>query len=135
MTCPCAVAKATFFDGLSTGPIRGQIYFIQDKYGYTIVSGLLSGFEPITIQRGFKVVDHCGRLIRDLTPELNVQFIDNNTRTKPFSYKFDFNLNCDPEGILLPPTKPCYKRKRSDDGGPVFQVTSNGDAGFADIEE
>lgn len=129
--CSCTVAKALFNDQ-TAGPIRGLTFFTQDECGKTTVSGLFhKGFNPKKKQT-FKILDSCGRVIRDLTSDLNVQVRDDGG-SEFFSHAFDFSLDCGHKGILFPPTKPCYT-KRSDDGGAVFQITSNGDIGFADIE-
>jgi hypothetical protein len=131
--CSCTVAKALFNDQ-TAGPIRGLTFFTQNEYGKTTVSGLIhKGFDPKKKQT-FKILDYCGRVIRDLTSDLNVQVRDDGG-SEFFSHTFDFSLDCGPEGILSPPTKHCHtKRQADDDEGAIFQITSNGDFSDAIIE-
>ncbi|CAG8502758.1 7771_t:CDS:1 [Funneliformis mosseae] len=96
--CPCALAES-IFDGTS-GPVKGLMVYAQDECGSTTITGLFSsGFEDTTKNYTFSIVDFCGKVIRDLTDDLNIEFSEGGS--KAFKSKVDFNLNCDKEGILF----------------------------------
>ncbi|CAG8734172.1 17982_t:CDS:1 [Gigaspora margarita] len=92
--CPCALATSEF-----KGKVNGVIVYSQDECGITRVVGQFrSGFKKDKHYK-FKITDDCGRVLRDMTHDLNVTFVDGGTDT--FSAKlYDVNLNCDKHGVL-----------------------------------
>ncbi|CAI2176825.1 6753_t:CDS:2 [Funneliformis geosporum] len=97
--CSCALAESVF-DGTS-GPVNGIIIYAQDECGSTTITGLFSsGFEDTSQNYTFKIVDNCGKVLRDVTKDLNIQFSEGGS--KAFKSKVDdINLNCAKDGILL----------------------------------
>ncbi|CAG8519293.1 13480_t:CDS:2 [Dentiscutata erythropus] len=112
--CPYTEAKA-IFDNI----VHGFVVFTQDKYGNTQVNGIFRD-GLINPPYQFYITDKCGNVIRNITQDLNVKYINNGT--KPFSAKLiSLNLNCNKNGILFANCgDPYHNLKRQDDG---FQMS------------
>lgn len=96
--CNCTVVTATF-----EGVVTGIVTFAQDPSGSTLITGLFSQglVDPDKYQYNYLIVDSCGKVLRNLTCDLNVTY--SNGGTLPFSVRlYDFNLDCDSNGVLRP---------------------------------
>uniref|UniRef100_A0A1D1YP21 Uncharacterized protein n=1 Tax=Anthurium amnicola TaxID=1678845 RepID=A0A1D1YP21_9ARAE len=129
--CPCALAKAIFDD-----KVVGLVVLTQDECGETTNTGFFSkGLDdPQKNNFTFAITDDCGKVLHNLGT-LDAVFADGGT--KVFSKKFDFNLNCDKDGILLQKSakyskrtnecKKTYYKRQATDGTTKFSIESNGD--------
>ncbi|CAG8508779.1 4017_t:CDS:1 [Gigaspora rosea] len=135
--CPCTLATSKF-----KGKVNGVIVYAQDECGTTTVVGFFGNGFKKDKKYEFKITDDCGKVLRDMTDDLNVTFVDGGT--EPFSAKlYDVNLNCDKHGVLnahtpKPPHNstvpykrhnkidPCSSKYRKRDYGAETVIYENG---------